>query len=169
MNGLGSVLPNGGTEEKYHVEICLKPTRLLFWIWNGILRLISNLCYWDFDVLGFITGAPYPLFFHPPCILHIYTYDKVCKENRLRALLWFDWIVDDNLIFVLNRTIFFSLAESHTVKEHVRALLGRHRVVYGDLVLTSFDDLFLQENVKSVSICDTEYNPDKKVYQLFSY
>lgn len=66
VNGLGSVLPKGDTEEKYHVEICLKPT---------------------------------------------------------------------------------SLAESQTVKEHVIALLDRHRVVYGDLILTSFDDVFLQENV----------------------
>ncbi|XP_048773297.2 pachytene checkpoint protein 2 homolog [Ostrea edulis] len=87
VNGLGSVLPKGDTEEKYHVEICLKPT---------------------------------------------------------------------------------SLAESYSTKQHVLALLERHRVAYGDLTLTSFDDVFLQENVKSISLCDTDYGPEKKQISLLS-
>lgn len=66
-------------------------------------------------------------------------------------------------ISLLHLFPFLSLAESQTVKEHVIALLDRHRVVYGDLILTSFDDVFLQENVKSVSLCDTECNAEKKV------
>lgn len=74
-----------------------------------------------------------------------------------------DYRIMSVYISLLHLFPLLSLAESQTVKEHVIALLDRHRVVYGDLILTSFDDVFLQENVKSVSLCDTECNAEKKV------
>jgi hypothetical protein len=48
------------------------------------------------------------------------------------------------------------------------ALLRRHKITYGDLHITEFDDKFLQEHVQSVSICDTDLvNYEKKVNVLY--
>lgn len=56
----------------------------------------------------------------------------------------------------------FSAARSSVVKEHVQALLKQRKVTYGDFQLFEFEDPFLQENVKSISICDTELVPQER-------
>ena len=42
------------------------------------------------------------------------------------------------------------------MKEHVSKLLERHQTVFGDFTITEYDDPFLTEHVKSVSVCDTD-------------
>lgn len=60
-----------------------------------------------------------------------------------------------------------STARSHLICEQVQSLLRRHKITYGDLHITEFDDNFLQEHVHSVSICDTDLvNYEKKSINL---
>ncbi|XP_053570330.1 pachytene checkpoint protein 2 homolog [Bombina bombina] len=49
-----------------------------------------------------------------------------------------------------------STANNEDVRSHVIQLLNRHCMVFGDYTWTEFDDSFLQRNVNSVSIVDTE-------------
>ncbi|XP_078690105.1 pachytene checkpoint protein 2 homolog [Branchiostoma floridae x Branchiostoma belcheri] len=64
-----------------------------------------------------------------------------------------------------------STVRANVVKERVRAVLQRHKLVYGDLTMTEFDDPFMKEHIKSVSICDTDdissAHKGKKAFNLF--
>lgn len=47
------------------------------------------------------------------------------------------------------------------------SMLDRLKIAYGDFTCTEFDDPFLEEHVKSVSLGDTDINgPDRKVRDL---
>lgn len=52
--------------------------------------------------------------------------------------------------------LFPSTAKKEDVKLSVRKLLNRHNIVFGDYTWTEFDEPFLNRNVQSVSIVDTE-------------
>ncbi|XP_026699355.1 pachytene checkpoint protein 2 homolog [Athene cunicularia] len=49
-----------------------------------------------------------------------------------------------------------STAKKEDIRRNVLKLLNRHNVVFGDYKWTEFDDVFLNSNVQSVSIVDTE-------------
>ncbi|XP_046572427.1 pachytene checkpoint protein 2 homolog [Haliotis rubra] len=49
-----------------------------------------------------------------------------------------------------------STARVSLVQEHVLAALRKQKVAYGDFTVTEFDDAFLTEHVKSISLCDTD-------------
>ena len=53
--------------------------------------------------------------------------------------------------------IFNSTAKSAQIKERVRQLFQQNSKCFGDFTLTSFDDPFLQENLVSLSVVDTEF------------
>lgn len=49
-----------------------------------------------------------------------------------------------------------STAKKEDIRMSVLKLLNRHNIVFGDYKWTEFDDGFLNSNVQSVSIVDTE-------------
>ncbi|NXS00948.1 PCH2 protein, partial [Oxylabes madagascariensis] len=49
-----------------------------------------------------------------------------------------------------------SVAKKEDIRMSVLKLLNRHNIVFGDYKWTEFDDAFLNNNVQSVSIVDTE-------------
>ncbi|XP_033632108.1 pachytene checkpoint protein 2 homolog [Asterias rubens] len=49
-----------------------------------------------------------------------------------------------------------STRQREEIKEHVTKLLHRQQVSYGDMNITEFDEPYLKEHVKWISICDTE-------------
>ena len=50
----------------------------------------------------------------------------------------------------------FSTARADIIKKHVIECIKKHGSVYGDFVLSKFDDPFLEEHVNSIAICDTD-------------
>lgn len=67
------------------------------------------------------------------------------------------------------------MAKKEDIRMSVLKLLNRHNIVFGDYKWTEFDDSFLNSNVQSVSIVDTELKlKDRQVFtvknvQLCSY
>lgn len=57
------------------------------------------------------------------------------------------------------------MAKKEDIKMSVLKLLNRHNIVFGDYKWTEFDDVFLNNNVQSVSIVDTELKlKDRQVF-----
>ena len=58
--------------------------------------------------------------------------------------------------YILSEMFCFSTARMSDVKEHVMCLLGTVNSCCSNFSITSFDDQFLQEHVRSVAICDLD-------------
>ncbi|XP_033096248.1 pachytene checkpoint protein 2 homolog [Anneissia japonica] len=59
-----------------------------------------------------------------------------------------------------------STAKPTLIQEHTERLLRHHRVIFGNLKITEFDDEFLVEHVKSITVCDTELETGKQVIDM---
>lgn len=59
------------------------------------------------------------------------------------------------------------MAKKEDIRTSVLKLLNRHNIVFGDYKWTEFDDAFLNNNVQSVSIVDTELKlKDRQVFPV---
>ena len=63
--------------------------------------------------------------------------------------------------------IFFSTARNADILKHVKDYVLRNSVVHGDNSVSDFDDGFLQEHVKSVSISDAKLSPHEVSFFSF--
>ncbi|XP_050395738.1 pachytene checkpoint protein 2 homolog isoform X1 [Patella vulgata] len=60
-----------------------------------------------------------------------------------------------------------STARASMIKDHVLVLLKKQTIAYGDFTINQFEDPFLTDNVKSVSLTDTDINcSDQKAIDL---
>ncbi|XP_071957875.1 pachytene checkpoint protein 2 homolog [Antedon mediterranea] len=50
-----------------------------------------------------------------------------------------------------------STAKKSQLQQRTESLLRNQRMIYGELKLTEFDDAFLAEHVKSIAVCDVEF------------
>ena len=63
----------------------------------------------------------------------------------------------------------FSTARNADILKHVKDYVVQNSVVQGDNSVTDFDDSFLREHVKSVSIADSKLAPHEVSFYLAIY
>jgi len=64
---------------------------------------------------------------------------------------------------------YYSTAQPSTIREYVYQFLMCVGISYGDLVFNQFEDGFLIEHVKSITVCDTELvSRDRKVRESYT-
>jgi translation initiation factor 2 beta subunit (eIF-2beta)/eIF-5 len=69
----------------------------------------------------------------------------------------------------LGANFFFSTAVQNVIRDYVHQFLICLGITYGDSTFTQFDDEFLTEHVKTVTVTDTELVARDKKVKLTSY